>query len=42
MTMVFQVRDKTLLDKVKVGDKVRFHVVDERGTMIVTEMQPAG
>jgi Cu(I)/Ag(I) efflux system periplasmic protein CusF len=42
MTMVFQVRDKTLLDNVKVGDKVRFQVVDERGTMIVTAMQPAG
>jgi Cu(I)/Ag(I) efflux system periplasmic protein CusF len=40
MTMVFRVRDKAMLDDVKAGDKVRFRVVDEAGTMVVTELQP--
>lgn len=41
MTMVFTVRDKALLDKVSVGNKVRFHVVSENGLMVVTDLQPA-
>ena len=41
MTMVFQVKDKAMLDNVKVGDKVRFKVVDEGGSMIVTELKGA-
>ena len=41
MTMVFLVKDKALLDKVKAGDKVRFMVVDEGGKMTVTDIQPA-
>ena len=41
MTMVFTVKDKSLLDKVKVGDKVRFMAVNEGGRMMVTEIQPA-
>ena len=41
MTMVFSVRDRTYLDKVKVGDKIKFSVVMENGRMIVTEIQPA-
>ncbi len=40
MTMVFQVRDKAMLDQVKQGDKVRFSVVDEKGKMVVTEIKP--
>jgi Cu/Ag efflux protein CusF len=36
MTMVFPVKDKTLLDKVKAGDKVRFSVEKQGGTAIVT------
>lgn len=40
MTMVFVAKDKSLLDKVKAGDKVRFMTVHENGQMIVTELQP--
>lgn len=39
MTMVFVVRDKALLDKVKVGDKVKFKVINDAGKFTVTEMQ---
>lgn len=41
MTMVFTARDKALLDKVKVGDKIRFMVSHEDGKMLVTDIQPA-
>jgi len=41
MTMVFNAKDKTLLDKVQVGDKVRFMVVSEGGKMVVTAIEPA-
>ncbi|MFZ2122753.1 MAG: copper-binding protein [Rhodoferax sp.] len=40
MTMVFVARDKSMLDKVKVGDKVRFMVIHENGQMMVTDLQP--
>lgn len=39
MTMVFNVRDKALLDKLEVGNKVRFAAVKESGQYIVTEIQ---
>jgi Cu(I)/Ag(I) efflux system periplasmic protein CusF len=42
MTMVFQVKDPALLDKVKVGDKVRFTVLRENGAMFVEALEPAG
>lgn len=41
MTMVFQVRDKALLDKVKAGDKVKFQAVSDNGKLVVTEIQAA-
>lgn len=41
MTMVFEVKDKALLDTVKPGDKVNFKVINEQGKMIVTELKPA-
>jgi Cu/Ag efflux protein CusF len=42
MTMVFQVRDAALLDKVKPGDKVRFAAEkSEAGAYMVTDIQPA-
>ena len=41
MTMVFAAADKTMLDRVKVGDKVRFMVVQDNGRMVVTEIQAA-
>ena len=40
MTMVFVARDKSMLDKVKAGDKVRFMVIHDNGQMIVTDIQP--
>ena len=41
MTMVFTAKDKALLDKVQVGEKVQFVVVQEGGKMVVTDIQPA-
>lgn len=41
MTMVFQVSDPALLDKVKAGDKVRFAASGEGGKYTVTDIQPA-
>lgn len=41
MTMVFTAKDPAMLDKVAVGDKVRFVVIEEDGKMVVTEMQPS-
>ena len=41
MTMVFALRDKTLLDGLKAGDKVRFKAVNEAGRYTITSMQPA-
>jgi Cu(I)/Ag(I) efflux system protein CusF len=41
MTMVFQAADASLLDKVKVGDKVRFVATNPGGKLTVTEIQPA-
>jgi len=39
MTMVFQVRDKALLDTVKAGDKVRFRAAHEGGQYVVTAIE---
>lgn len=41
MTMVFTAKDPAMLDKVAVGDKVRFVVIDEDGKMVITALQPA-
>jgi Cu(I)/Ag(I) efflux system protein CusF len=41
MTMVFLAKDKTMLDKVQAGDKVRFMVAYVSGKMTVTEIQSA-
>ena len=41
MTMVFQVRDAALLDKVKVGDAVRFTVDRIDGAYVVLSLEPA-
>ncbi len=41
MTMVFQVKDPALLDKVKPGDKVRFAAEKQGGSYVVTTMEPA-
>ncbi len=41
MSMVFTAKNPSLLDKVKVGDKIRFHAVDEGGKLVVTDIHPA-
>ena len=42
MTMVFGVKDKAILDKVKKGDKIQFSAdKDAKGEMIVTAVEPA-
>ena len=41
MTMVFQVRDPGLLDRVKPGDKVRFYAESRDGAIVVTAMEAA-
>lgn len=40
MTMVFAVKDKAMLEKLKTGDKVRFKVVNDGGQFTLTEIQP--
>ena len=41
MTMVFAVKDKALLEKVKPGDKVKFSATNEGGKLTVTDIQVA-
>lgn len=41
MTMVFQVKELALLDKVKVGDKVKFRAEKSDGRYLVTDILPA-
>lgn len=41
MTMVFKVKDRAMLDKVKAGDKVRFAADNVGGTLTVTRIEPA-
>ena len=41
MTMVFQVKDPAMLDKVKAGDKVRFKAEKAGGAIVVTDIQVA-
>ncbi len=41
MTMVFQVKDTAMLDKVKAGDKVRFTAEKERGAIVITSLESA-
>ena len=39
MTMVFQVKDAAMLDKIKAGDKVKFHAEKSGGAIVVTDIQ---
>ena len=41
MTMVFQVKNKALIDKIQVGETVKFTVVQESGKIVVTDLKPA-
>ena len=40
MTMVFQVADRAMLDKVKAGDKVRFAAEQKSGAYVITAIEP--
>jgi Cu(I)/Ag(I) efflux system periplasmic protein CusF len=40
MTMVFQVKDPAMLDRVKVGDKIRFEAEKIGGAFTVTKIEP--
>ena len=42
MTMVFRVKDATLLDKVKEGDKVRFTAEKIEGNITITQIEASG
>lgn len=39
MTMIFTAKEKSLLDKIQAGDKVKFAVINEGGKMVVTDIQ---
>lgn len=39
MTMVFQVRDKAMLDKLQPGTRVQFKAANEGGKFVVTELK---
>lgn len=41
MTMVFQVKDPALLNKIKVGDKVKFRAEKAAGIYVVTAIEVA-
>ena len=41
MTMVFQVKDPAMLDKIKPGDKVLFSAEKAGGAIMVTDIRPA-
>ena len=40
MTMVFMVKDKAMLDKLKAGDKIKFKAINDAGKLTVTDIQP--
>ncbi|MGE0116253.1 copper-binding protein [Hydrogenophaga sp.] len=39
MSMVFNVKEKAMLDKVQVGEKIQFIVVQDAGKMVVTDIK---
>ena len=41
MTMIFRVQDKTMLDPIKEGDKVKFVADNLNGQLTVTKIEPA-
>ena len=40
MTMVFQAKDAAMLETLKVGDKIRFKAVSEKGAFVIAEVIP--
>lgn len=41
MTMVYQVKDPAMLDKVKTGDKVKFDAEKSGANYVITRIEPA-
>jgi Cu/Ag efflux protein CusF len=41
MSMVFEVKDKAMLEPLKPGDKVKFRASDDNGKLTVIELKPA-
>jgi len=41
MTMVFRIKDKSMLDSLQTGDKVKFKAVSEGGKLVITDIQIA-
>lgn len=41
MTMVYQVKDTAMLDKVKAGDKVKFDAEKSGANYVITRIEPA-
>ena len=41
MTMMFDVKDASMLDRIKAGDKVRFAAEDVAGRLTITRLEPA-
>jgi Cu(I)/Ag(I) efflux system protein CusF len=41
MTMVFRVKDAAVLDKLRVGDKVKFKAEQVDGAIVATAIEPA-
>lgn len=39
MTMVFQAKDASMLDKLVVGDKVKFNAENLAGSIVVTKLE---
>jgi Cu/Ag efflux protein CusF len=40
MTMVFRAKDATLLDRIKVGEKVAFTILRENGALYILSAEP--
>lgn len=41
MTMIFRAEKPELLKNVKAGDRIRFHAESDKGTLVVTRIEPA-
>jgi len=41
MTMVFKVKDPSVLEKLQPGDKVQFAAERAEGSIVVTQIEPA-
>ena len=39
MTMVFKVKDKSLLDNIQLGDKIKFKAINDKGKLTITDIK---